>query len=89
MPEPVRLRLFVAGSAGASEVAQQHLEVVLQAAAPGHYQLEIVDVLKNPALAMAENIVVTPTLVCMRNRMRSIMIGDLGNIDRLRAFIAR
>jgi circadian clock protein KaiB len=89
MSDPIDLRLFVAGSTGASELAQQNLEAVLQAAAPGQYRLEIVDVLKNPALAMAENVLVTPTLICIRNGMRSIMIGDLGNLDRLRAFIAR
>jgi circadian clock protein KaiB len=85
----IRLRLFVAGSAGTSEMAQQHLDTVLQSVGSGRYELEIVDVLENPALAMTENIHVTPTLVCVRGHMRSIMIGDLGNLDRLRDFIAR
>lgn len=88
-PEAVELRLFVAGRNGVSETAQRHLDEVLQTAEPGRYRLEIVDVLTDPAAALAENILVTPTLICIRNRVRSIMVGDLGSLDRLRAFIAR
>ncbi len=89
LADRIRLRLFVAGSAGASGLARAHLDRALQSVGTARYELEIVDVLTHPGVAQAENVLVTPTLIRMRDHMRTIMIGDLGNLDRLRDFLAR
>lgn len=86
-PVAISLRLFVAGTSATSQSARKNLDATLKSMGLTAYQLEIIDILKNPATASAENVFVTPTLVCVRDRMRSIMIGDLGNPTRLRAFL--
>jgi circadian clock protein KaiB len=77
------LRLYIAGQTPRSLAALAHLKVFCDEHLPGRYDIEVVDLLKNPRLAQTDQIVAVPTLV--RNLpapMRKI-IGDLSNTEKM------
>jgi circadian clock protein KaiB len=57
------LRLYVAGATPRSAAAIQAVQRQCAVQLPGRYKLEVVDVHQQPALARADGIVATPTLV--------------------------
>ena len=57
------LRLYVAGSAPNSVQAIANIEEICRQYLQGNYQLEIVDVLKQPFRALADGVMVTPSLI--------------------------
>jgi circadian clock protein KaiB len=57
------LRLYVAGATPRSAAAIQAVQHQCALQLPGRYTLEVVDVHQQPALARADGIVATPTLV--------------------------
>src|SRR5690349_10704422 len=83
------LRLYVAGVAPNSRRAEAHLEAALAelSLAPETVGLELIDVLSDARRVMADNIIVTPTLVGTTPVQRLVMIGDLSDADKLRDFL--
>jgi circadian clock protein KaiB len=82
--EPVlQLRLYVAGQTPRSLAALSNLKRICAEHVDGKYQLEVIDLIKNPQLAQGDQILAIPTLV--RNLPVPIrkIIGDLSNIDRV------
>src|SRR3954454_12134829 len=76
------LRLYVAGQSPKSMRAFTNLKAFCEKHLPGQYQIEVVDLLKNPQLAAGDQILAIPTLVRkMPAPMRKI-IGDMSNEDR-------
>jgi circadian clock protein KaiB len=78
-----QLRLYVAGQTPKSLSALSNLKRICDEHLDGTYQLEVIDLIKNPQLAQGDQILAIPTLV--RNLpvpMRKI-IGDLSNVDRV------
>jgi circadian clock protein KaiB len=57
------LRLYVAGAMPRSAAAIEAVQRLCAEQLPGRYMLEVIDVHQQPALARADRIVVTPTLV--------------------------
>jgi len=57
------LRLFVSGHSVATERTLQTLHQLLESALPHPYTLKVIDVLKHPDLAEADQVSATPTLV--------------------------
>jgi circadian clock protein KaiB len=79
----MQLRLYVAGQTPRSLAALANLKRICTEHLEGKYELQIIDLAKNPQLAQGDQILAIPTLV--RNLpvpMRKI-IGDLSNIDRV------
>jgi circadian clock protein KaiB len=70
--------LYVAGNSPNSARAQRHLEQLCHAYLGGRYSIAVVDVLLNPMQALADGIVVTPTLVKRAPGSRRVITGDLG-----------
>jgi circadian clock protein KaiB len=77
------MRLFVAGSEPNSVMARTSLERICSDHLEGRCTIEIVDVLKDFRPALAENILVTPALVVRRGQARTVIFGNLTNIDRV------
>jgi circadian clock protein KaiB len=74
---PMKLRLYVAGHSPNSTLAAANLAVICQRHLAGGHTLEIVDVLQEPQRALAEGIVVTPTLLKISPSPEIRIIGAL------------
>ena len=63
MSDKIHLNLYVSGKNSRSEKARENLEAIFINDFTGRYELNVIDVLKNPELARQEEIVATPTLI--------------------------
>ena len=80
--EKWELRLYTAGQTPKSLAAINNLRKVCEEHLAGRYEIEIVDLLKNPRLAKDDQIVAIPTLVRkLPDPVRKI-IGDLSDTER-------
>ncbi len=80
--EKWQLRLYTAGQTPKSLAAIKNLKKVCEEHLAGRYEIEIIDLLKNPRLAKDDQIVAIPTLVRkLPDPVRKI-IGDLSNTER-------
>jgi circadian clock protein KaiB len=79
----MQLRLYVAGQTPRSLAALSNLKRICTEHLEGEYELEVIDLAKNPQLAQGDQILAIPTLV--RNLPVPIrkIIGDLSNVDRV------
>jgi circadian clock protein KaiB len=59
----VTFRLYVAGRAPNSLRALANLEMICQEYLTDHYQIEVVNILEYPMRALADDVLLTPTLV--------------------------
>jgi circadian clock protein KaiB len=74
------LRLYVAGRLVNSTRAIENLkQLCAQHLDGGSYQLEVVDVLSEPLRAVADQVLVTPTLVRVAPAPRIEVVGDLSD----------
>ena len=62
-PEFWKLRLYVAGQTPKSVRAFANLKAMCEEHLKGRYQIEVIDLRKNPQLARGDQIVAIPTLV--------------------------
>lgn len=79
----IRLRLYVAGQTPKSLAALSNLKRICAEHLEGQYELEVIDLIKNPQLAQGDQILAIPTVV--RNLPVPIrkIIGDLSNVERV------
>ena len=77
------LRLYVTGVTPNSVRAIQNMKAICEEYLQGRYDLEIIDVYKNPALAKGEQIVAVPTLVKRLPLPLRRLVGDLSQTDRV------
>jgi circadian clock protein KaiB len=77
------LRLYVAGQTPKSLTAFSNLKKLCEEQLPGRYQIEIVDLTKQPHLAQNDQIVALPTLVRKLPEPIKRVIGDLSNLERV------
>lgn len=78
----MHLTLYVAGGTARAERAVRDLEALLAAHGQGQVEVEIVDVVREPARAEAAGILATPTLVRDAPSPTRRVVGDL--TDRAR-----
>jgi circadian clock protein KaiB len=57
------LRVFVAGQTPKSELAILNLTKICEKELPGQYKIEVVDVSKNPKLAIENSVVALPAVI--------------------------
>ncbi len=81
--EKLILRLYVTGQSLNSEKASANIRKLLDEETPDRYQLEIIDVLKQPARAEQDGIIATPTLLKLQPLPVCRIIGDLSNRERV------
>lgn len=82
---PYEMRLFVAGKEANSVIARSSLERICSDHLEGKCHVEIIDVLKDFQPALEENILVTPALIIRHGPVRTVVFGNLTNIDRVLA----
>lgn len=75
----LRLRLYIAGDSPNSVCAIANARAICDQHFAGSYDLQIVDLLEQPILGLADGIVVTPTLVRLSPKPVRRMIGNLGD----------
>ena len=75
----MNLRLYVAGNAPNSARASANILAICEGHFGAHYTLEIVDMLTHPRRALADAIIVTPTLLKLGPPPALRVIGDLSN----------
>jgi circadian clock protein KaiB len=78
-----RLRLYVAGQTPKSIAAFANLKRICEAHLAGKYKIEIVDLVKDPALARGDQILAIPTLVRRLPVPIRKIIGDLSDTERV------
>ena len=77
------LRLYVAGSTPKSLSAFRNIEQLCEEHLAGRYHIEVVNLLKDPHLAQADQILAVPTLVRNRPAPSRKIIGTLSNTERV------
>ncbi|UFS69971.1 circadian clock protein KaiB [Geomonas sp. RF6] len=77
------LRLYVAGQTPKSVAAFANLKRICEEHLEGMYQIEVVDLVVNPALARNDQILALPTLVRRLPPPMKKIIGDLSNTERV------
>jgi circadian clock protein KaiB len=72
-----KFRLYVAGDALNSAQARANLAALCRANLAGRYQIDIVDVFREPKRALADAIFITPTLVKLAPLPERTIVGTL------------
>lgn len=72
-----KFRLYIAGDTHNSVQARTNLAELCQTYLPGHYQIEVVDVLQRPERALEGQIFMTPTLVLLAPAPVRRVVGTL------------
>ena len=78
-----QLRLYVAGQTAKSLTAFANLKDICEKHLKGQYEIEVIDLLKNPKLAKGDQIFAIPTLVRKLPEPIRKIIGDLSNKERV------
>ena len=77
------LRLYVTGSSHRSLRAVYNLKKICEEYFPDDYDLEVIDIYKNPGAAREEQIIAAPTLVKTLPRPIRKFVGDLSNTQKI------
>lgn len=77
------LRLYVAGESPKCLAAFANLKKICEEHLAGQYQIEVIDLLENPKLALGDQILAIPTLVRKLPEPVRKIIGDLSNTERV------
>ena len=76
------LRLYVAGQTPKSVAAFANLKKICEEHLPGKYEIEVIDLLKEPQLAAGDQILAIPTLVRKLPEPLRRIVGDLRDTER-------
>jgi len=79
----LRLCLYVAGQTSRSKAAIENLKRICDEHLSGIYEIEVIDLVKNPGLAREHQILAIPTLVRRLPEPMKKIIGDLSNVERV------
>jgi circadian clock protein KaiB len=77
------LRLYVVGQTPKSMAAIANLSRLCEKHLVGRYTVEVIDLMKDPALAQRDQIVAIPTLIRQLPEPFKRIIGDLSNADKV------
>jgi circadian clock protein KaiB len=77
------LRLYVAGATRQSSRAIENIQGICEERLRGRYELEVIDVYQQPALARDDQILAVPTLIKRLPVPLRKLIGDLSNKERV------
>jgi circadian clock protein KaiB len=83
MPETYELRLYVAGQSPKAVRAFENLRKICEEHLAGRYSIDVIDLVKNPALGRGDQILAVPTLVRRLPTPIKKIIGDLSNTERV------
>jgi circadian clock protein KaiB len=77
----VLMRLYVAGDSAPSVQARRQLAVLRERVAGEDWEVEVVDVFEQPALAEADHVLATPVLIRVSPTRRRSVIGDFTDLQ--------
>ena len=77
------LRLYVTGSTGRSLKAVYNLRKICEEHLPGDYELEVIDIYKDPEAAREAQVIAAPTLVKKLPAPIRKFVGDLSNTQKI------
>lgn len=77
------LRLYVAGQTPKSIQAFSNLRTICEAHLAGRYEIEVIDLMQNPALAHGHQILALPAVVRQLPPPVKKIIGDFSNAERV------
>jgi len=81
-PDNWLLRLYIAGQTPKSLAAISNLHRICEQHLAGKFEIEVIDLLRNPELAEADKIIAIPTLVRKLPEPLRKIIGDLSDTDK-------
>lgn len=84
----LKLRLYIAGQAANSVHALSRITALCHEHFPSAHELEVVDVLDHPQRAMADGVVVTPTLLKLRPAPVQRIVGGLSDASQVLRILA-
>jgi circadian clock protein KaiB len=74
-------RVYVAGQKGRSRWAVQNLKKICEQELPGQYKIEVVDVSKNPRVAVENNLIALPAVIRTLPSPVRKFVGNWANED--------
>jgi circadian clock protein KaiB len=77
------LRLYVAGMTSRSARAVENVRAFCEKHLEGRYELQVIDVYQQPALAKSEQLIAAPTLIKKLPLPLRRLIGDMSNEERI------
>lgn len=77
------LQLYVTGSSPRSLKAISNLKRLCEEHLAGNYDLEVIDMYKNPNVARTEQIIAAPTLIKRLPAPLRRFVGDLSNTQKI------
>ncbi len=77
------LQLYVAGMSQRSMEAIENLKKLCDTYIRNNFELEIIDIYKNPELAAQRQIVFSPSLVKKFPLPKKTLIGNLSNVEKV------
>jgi circadian clock protein KaiB len=77
------LKLYVAGMTSRSGRTVENVRAFCEKHLEGRYDLQIIDVYQQPALARSEQLIAAPTLIKKLPLPLRRLIGDMSNEDRI------
>lgn len=80
--KPFKFQIYIASPTRRTDSALARLRKICDELMPGKYEIEIVDIAKNPQLARDRQIVATPTVFRTLPEPVRKSIGDLSERDR-------
>jgi circadian clock protein KaiB len=81
--EKYMLSLYVTGSTSRSVLAISNLKKICEEYLEGKYELEVIDLYKNPLVAREEQIIAAPTLIKKLPLPFRRIIGDMSNEEKV------
>jgi len=77
------LRLYITGTTNRSIMAITNLKKICEEYLEGKYDLEVIDLYKNPSLAEGDQIIAAPTLIKELPLPFRRIIGDMSNKEKV------
>lgn len=77
------LRLYITGTTSRSMLAITNLKKICKEYLEGSYELEVIDLFQQPALAKDEQIIAAPTLIKKLPLPFRRIIGDMSNKEKV------
>ena len=81
--EKIILQLYIAGMSENSVLAIRNITQLCNQYLKDHFDLEIIDIYKNPSVAEEQKIVFSPSLIRQFPLPRKILIGDLSDTKKV------
>ena len=79
------LQLYIAGMTPNSKKAVENIKKICEGYLIDRYELEVIDIFQQPALAAKEQIIAAPTLIKKHPYPLKKLIGDMSNTEKVLA----